>query len=70
LVKVLRKETINTVLGKKECLVLEPGLDGEAIFKQTGEIHIWVTNDDYKIPVLMQSKIVFGNFKALLKSVF
>ena len=69
LVNVLRKETINTVLGRVECLVIEPALEGEAIFQQTGDIHIWLTNDDRKIPVLLQSKVIFGHFRAILKSV-
>lgn len=60
-------EKIETIFGKKECIVIEPILEGEAIFKQTGEIYIWLTNDDHKIPVLMSSKIIFGHFRAILK---
>jgi hypothetical protein len=66
-VVVHRKETIKTIFGKKECLVIEPLLKGEALFKQTGHILIWVTNDEYKIPVKLQSKVIFGSFKAILK---
>jgi hypothetical protein len=63
---VHRIETVNTIFGQMECLVIEPKLAGEAIFKQTGQILIWVTNDAYKIPVQMESKISFGKFKARL----
>lgn len=63
---VHRIETVNTIFGQKECLVIEPKLAGEAIFKQTGQIFIWVTNDQYKVPVLLESKISFGKFKAKL----
>jgi hypothetical protein len=59
-------ETIDTIFGKKECLVIEPLLAGDAIFKQTGDIHIWITNDEHKIPVRMQSKVTFGSFTAIL----
>ncbi|MCL2064944.1 MAG: DUF3108 domain-containing protein [Candidatus Cloacimonetes bacterium] len=69
LVHVLRKETINTILGRVECLVIEPALEGEAIFQQTGDIHVWITNDDRKIPVLLQSKVIFGHFRATLKAI-
>lgn len=65
-VVVHRIEKINTIFGQKECLVIEPKLAGEAIFKQTGQILIWVTNDPYKIPVQMESKISFGKFRARL----
>jgi len=69
-VKIHPPEMIKTIWGDKECLKLEPILKGEAIFKQTGEIYIWVTNDEYKIPVQLQSKIVFGSFYARLSEAF
>ena len=61
-------EKIDTIFGEKECIVAEPILEGEAIFKQTGEIYIWITNDEYKIPVKLSSKIIFGSFNAILKN--
>ncbi len=64
---VHRREKIKTIFGKKECFVVEPVLEGEAIFKQTAKIFIWLTADEYKIPVRLQSKIIFGSFKAILK---
>ncbi|MCK9331809.1 MAG: DUF3108 domain-containing protein [Candidatus Cloacimonetes bacterium] len=65
-VVVHRKEKIDTIFGEVECLVIEPKLAGEAVFKQTGSILIWVTNDSYKIPVKLVSKISFGSFTASL----
>ena len=64
-----RKEKIDSIFGEKECFVVEPVLEGEAIFKQTGKILIWLTADDNKIPIKMSSKIVFGSFHADLKEV-
>jgi len=64
---VHRKEKIKTIFGKIDCFVVEPILEGEAIFKQTAKIYIWLTADEYKIPVKLQSKIIFGSFKAILK---
>jgi len=63
-----RLETVDTIFGEKECIVIEPMLEGDAIFKQTGKIFIWLTNDEHKIPVLVSSKIIFGHFKAILKN--
>jgi hypothetical protein len=65
---VHRKEMVNTIFGNVECLVIEPELRGEALFKQTGSIYIWVTNDNYKIPVKLESKVSFGSFTASLVS--
>lgn len=67
-IRVLKKETIDTIFGKKECLVVKPELKGDAIFKQSGEIMIWVVNDENYLPVKMESKVVFGSFKAILKN--
>ena len=65
-IRVHRIENLKTIFGTKECLVIEPILEGDAIFKQTGEILIWLTNDEHKIPVRMQSKVIFGSFTATL----
>ncbi|HNV92996.1 MAG TPA: DUF3108 domain-containing protein [Candidatus Cloacimonas sp.] len=67
-VVVHRKEKQKTIFGNVECLVIEPKLKGEAIFKQSGRILIWLTNDDYKIPVRLESKITIGSFVATLTS--
>ncbi len=67
-VLVHRKEKVKSIFGEVECLVIEPKLKGEALFKQTGNILIWVTNDAFKIPVKLESKISFGAFTATLVS--
>ncbi|MDY6916056.1 MAG: DUF3108 domain-containing protein [Candidatus Cloacimonadota bacterium] len=67
LVLVHNLETITTEFGDVECFKIEPKLESEAIFKQTGNIYIWITNDEYKVPMLLESKIIFGHFRAFLK---
>ena len=64
-----RLETIPTIYGETECFVIEQMLQGDSIFKQTGKILIWLGNDKWKIPMKIESKIVFGRFKAILKEV-
>ncbi|MCL1827683.1 MAG: DUF3108 domain-containing protein [Candidatus Cloacimonetes bacterium] len=68
-VYILRREEIKTAIGVKQCLVIEPALEGDAIFKQTGVIHVWITDDEFKIPVLLQSKVIFGHFRAILSKI-
>jgi len=67
-VEVIKRETVDSIFGKKACLQIRPVLQGEAIFKQTGSIDIWLTDDGRKIPVLLSSKVIFGSFKAILKT--
>ncbi len=66
-IKVLRRETVKVDAGTFDCLVLEPILRGPAIFTQKGRLTVWVTNDRYKMPVLMKSKVVIGSVAAVLK---
>jgi len=66
-VAVHRRETIDSIFGKKDCLVIEPLLKSEAVFKQSGRILIWITDDEYKVPLKMTSQITVGAFTALLK---
>lgn len=66
-VRVLRKETIKTVLGKVECVVIEPVLRTPGLFENKGRLQIWVTNDRRRVPVLMKSKILIGSVNAVLK---
>jgi hypothetical protein len=64
---VHKREKLDTIFGKKECLKIEPQLAGETIFKNTGKIFIWLTDDEYKIPVKMKSEVKYGSFIADLK---
>ncbi len=67
-IKVERCERVEVDAGAFDCLVLEPVLMGEAIFKQKGRLKVWVTNDRYKMPVLMKSKVLVGSIATVLTS--
>ncbi len=53
--------------GTFECLVIEPYLKFEGLFKHQGQMHIWVTDDERKVPVLIKSKIVIGSIDVVLR---
>lgn len=65
-IDVLRQEKIKTKLGRKMCFVIEPKLAGDAVFRQKGNIFIWITADEDRIPVKVQSKISYGSFYATI----
>ena len=62
------KEEIKTAIGKVNTVKVEPVLDGDGIFNSKGRIFIWLTDDDKRIPVLMQCEIALGSIKAKLVS--
>ena len=65
-VQVLRREEIETSLGRFKTVVIKPLLKSEGIFARTGEMHIWLTDDERRIPVLMKSKVKIGSISATL----
>jgi hypothetical protein len=66
-VKVLGRERVTVEAGTFDCLVVEPILRGPAIFSQKGRLTVWMTDDKYKMPVLMKSKVIIGHVSAVLK---
>ena len=66
-VKVLRRERVKVPAGEFDCLVVEPMLRASGIFKHTGKLTVWLTNDKFKIPVLMKSKVAVGSIASKLK---
>jgi hypothetical protein len=66
-VKVHRKEKIKVPAGEFDCIVIEPVMDSEGLFKSSGQLLIWVTDDARRVPVLMKSKIPVGTIDAVLQ---
>ena len=66
-VRVLRKERITVEAGSFNCIVVEPLLRSAGLFKHKGRLTVWLTDDKYRIPVLMESKVVVGAISAVLK---
>lgn len=66
-VKVLRRERVRVPAGEFDCLVVEPMLRASGIFKHKGKLTVWLTDDQFKIPVLMKSKVTVGSIASELK---
>jgi len=65
-VKVLRKEKVVVPAGKFRCYVLEPKLKTGGLMKKKAKMLIWVTEDDRKMPVLMETRVTIGSIAAKL----
>lgn len=65
-VKVLGREDVETPAGKFRCVVIEPILKAGGIFKNSGRLVIWLTDDNRRMPVLMKSKVAVGSISATL----
>jgi hypothetical protein len=65
-VRVLGREALETVLGPVETLVVEPRLKFEGLFQRKGRVLIWLTDDEDRVPVRMESEVRVGAFVATL----
>ncbi len=67
-VVVYRRETVEVPAGSFDCVVVEPVMRAEGIFKAKGRVWIWLTDDQFKMPVKMQTEVFFlGSITARLK---
>jgi hypothetical protein len=47
-------------------VAVEPILKAGGIFKNSGRLVIWVTDDERRMPVLMKSKVAIGSISVVL----
>lgn len=66
--EVLRREEITTDIGKVKTVVVRPQFEVDGVFKQTGEILMWMTDDDRKFLVRIESKIKIGTIVGKIKA--
>jgi hypothetical protein len=67
-VKILREETIETSEEKENsALLVKPELTTEGLFRRKGDIFIWLSNDQRKIPLKVETKVPVGKITAILK---
>jgi hypothetical protein len=67
--QVVRREILKTDAGDFDTWVLKPELTVDGVFTPVGEIMVWLTADDRKFIVRMESKIKIGKLVAKLKSI-
>ena len=65
-VQVLRREKVEVPAGKFSCVVVEPKLKSEGIFKSKGSMQVWLTDDDRRLPVMVKSAVPVGSISVRL----
>lgn len=69
-VKVLRREKTRVPFSPEEldCLVVEPAMQDEGIFLHNGkDFKIWITDDQYRMPVRLEAGFFVGTIAAVLE---
>ncbi len=67
-VQVLKKERISLPAGPVNTVLVRPLMQSEGIFSRKGDILIWLTDDDRRVPVKMQTKVAIGSVTAQIVS--
>lgn len=63
------KEKVKTKAGTFNCIVVEPMISGDSIFVSKGNsLKVWLTDDEYRMPVKMTVEVFIGSVKAELYS--
>jgi hypothetical protein len=66
---VLRRETLQTEMGELKTILIQPEVAIDGIFKPMGEVYFWLTDDDRKFIVRIESKIKIGTIVGSLKEI-
>jgi len=68
-VEVIRRENVLLPAFRSvDALLIQPQLKTEGIFKRNGDIFIWLSDDQYKVPVKIVTSIALGRITAELVS--
>lgn len=60
------KERITVGAGSFNCIIVEPLVQEGGLFKSEGNIIIWLSDDELKIPVKVKTKVLIGSIDAEL----
>ena len=67
-VRVVAREQQKSILGRKWCFRVVPELFGaNRLIDQDGEMTLWITDDERRVPVRAQINLNFGKFEVKLK---
>ena len=61
-----RKETIEVEAGTFRTIVLEPVMEEGGLFKASGSIYVWLTDDERRLPVQVEAEIPIGSITSEL----
>lgn len=67
-VKVLGRERITTPLGTFDTIKVKPEIYYDGLFQNKGDVYVWFTDDQRRMPIQVKSVISIGPVKATLIS--
>jgi Protein of unknown function (DUF3108) len=68
-VTVLRREIVDSPMGKVQAIVVKPETKFRGVLQKRGDSFIWLTDDDRRIPIRLEAKVKIGTVVGSLKQV-
>ena len=69
-ISVIGKENVRTPYGVYEAIILSPkSMDGKSAMKNKGDMKIWLTNDESRLPLKIEIKLKHGSILLLLDNI-
>lgn len=67
-IKFMGTETLRTSIGQVNCIKVKPQVLVGNVFSSEYPLTVWITNDQNRLPVLVESRIVLGKVRVELVS--
>lgn len=65
--KILRREMINTALGRMRAIVIQPETRLDGVLRKAGDSFIWLSDDDRKLLLRLEAKVKIGAVIAAIR---
>jgi hypothetical protein len=69
IVTVVRREMVDSPLGRVKAVVVKPETKFQGVLQKRGDSFIWFTDDDRRIPLRLEAKVKIGTVVGTLKKV-
>lgn len=66
--QVLRRDTIDTPYGRFAAVAVRPTFRSRGLFAEGGQAVVWLSDDEFRIPVAIRTKIKFGSLSMSLRN--
>lgn len=65
-VSVQKRKKLPSIFGEVDTIQVQPHLNFKGLYEKLGDPVIWMTDDEFRIPVRIKASIVIGSFTAKL----
>lgn len=66
--RVLRRDTVDTPYGRFAAVAVQPTFRSRGLFSQGGQAVVWLSDDEFRIPVAVRTRLKFGSLSLTLRS--